>query len=76
MESSMNDLKFTSAGDYMADSGLFSVDQIIEQITYTLTDADVKFICDIANKVLHAGHSPAGEDVRGLGLILQTWKNN
>ena len=51
-----------------------NVDQIIEQIVDTLCEADVSFVCEIANKVLHAGHQPAGEDEAGYDLIEQTWQ--
>ena len=51
-----------------------NVDQIIEQIADTLCEADTAFVCEIANKVLHAGHQPAGEDEDGYDLIEQTWR--
>ena len=51
-----------------------TVDQLIEQIVDTLCEADTAFVCEIANKVLHAGHQPAGEDEDGYDLIEQTWQ--
>jgi hypothetical protein len=50
-----------------------TADELINQITDTISEADVHFLCYIANKVLSADHKPAGEDCCGYGLVYQSW---
>jgi hypothetical protein len=50
-----------------------SADELINQITDTLCEVDVEFLCYIANKVLSADHKQAGEDSCGYGLVYQRW---
>ena len=46
-------------------------DDLINQIADTLCEVDVDFLCEVANKVLAARHTPAGEDEHGYDLIQQ-----
>lgn len=46
-------------------------DDLINQIADTLCEVDVDFLCEVANKVLAATHTAAGEDDHGYDLIEQ-----
>jgi len=46
-------------------------DDLINQIADTLCEVDVDFLCEVANKVLAATHTSAGEDDHGYDLIEQ-----
>jgi hypothetical protein len=46
-------------------------DDLINQIADTLCEVDVDFLCEVANKVLAARHTAAGEDAHGYDLIQQ-----
>lgn len=50
-----------------------NADDLINQIADTLCEVDVDFLCDIANRVLSADHTPAGEDEFGYDLIEQEY---
>jgi len=49
-------------------------DDLINQIADTLCEVDVDFLCEVANKVLAARHTAAGEDAHGYDLIQQEAK--
>jgi len=51
-------------------------DALINQIAETLCEVDVERLCEVANLVLAANHSPAGEDADGYDLISQTWETD
>ena len=51
-----------------------NADTLINQIADTLCEADVDFLCEIADRVLSASHVKAGETADGYDLIEQTWK--
>ena len=50
-----------------------TADNLINQIADTLCEADVDFLCEIADRVLSASHVKAGETADGYDLIEQTW---
>jgi hypothetical protein len=46
-------------------------DDLINQIADTLCEVDVDFLCEVADMVLDARHTAAGEDEHGYDLIHQ-----
>mgnify|MGYP004006609417 FL=1 len=46
-------------------------DDLINQIADTLCEVDVDFLCEVADMVLAARHTAAGEDEHGYDLIHQ-----
>jgi len=51
-----------------------SSDELINQISDTLAEVDVDFLCDIADKVLSAKHSAVGMTPDGYDLIDQKYE--
>jgi hypothetical protein len=46
-------------------------DDLINQIADALCEVDVDFLCEVADMVLDARHTAAGEDEHGYDLIHQ-----